>query len=89
MHGTREIYVWTRLAPDDDLRVAHCSRDLLRDLFVHFEGIERHRIAYVGDSVTMDIGGARAAGLHPILLDPYDDHVGADFDRVRSLLELL
>lgn len=56
---------------------------------VHFTGIERHRIAYVGDSVTMDIGGARAAGLHPILLDPYDDHVGADFDRIRSLLELL
>ena len=56
---------------------------------VHFEGIERHRIAYVGDSVTMDIGGARGAGLHPILLDPYDDHAGADFDRIRSLLELL
>ena len=24
--------------------------------------------------MTMDIGGAAAAGLHPILLDPYDDH---------------
>ncbi len=56
---------------------------------VHFGGIETNRIAYVGDSVTMDVGGARAAGLHPILLDPFDDHVGADFDRVRSLLELL
>ena len=43
------------------------------------------RIAYVGDSVTMDVGGARAAGLHPILLDPYDDHPDADFDRIRSL----
>ncbi|MFZ4719202.1 MAG: HAD family hydrolase [Ilumatobacteraceae bacterium] len=56
---------------------------------VHFEGIDRDRIAYVGDSVTMDVGGARAAGLHPILLDPYDDHPGADFDRVRSLEELV
>lgn len=56
---------------------------------VHFEGVERHRIAYVGDSVTMDVGGARAAGLHPVLLDPYDDHPDADFDRVSSLLELL
>ncbi|CAB4872985.1 unannotated protein [freshwater metagenome] len=56
---------------------------------VYFEGIERHRIAYVGDSVTMDIGGARAAGLYPILLDPFDDHLGADFHRIRSLLELL
>lgn len=56
---------------------------------VHFAGLERERIAYVGDSVTMDIGGARAAGLYPILLDPHDDHVGADFRRIRSLEELL
>ncbi len=55
----------------------------------HFAEFERSRIAYVGDSVTMDIGGARAAGLHPILVDPYDDHVGADFDRITSLLDLL
>ena len=54
-----------------------------------FDGIDPARIGYVGDSVTMDVGGARAAGLHPILLDPYDDHPGADFDRVRSLAELV
>ncbi|CAN5601111.1 HAD family hydrolase [soil metagenome] len=53
-----------------------------------FDGFDRARIAYVGDSVTMDIGGARAAGLHPILLDPHDDHAGADFDRLHSLEEL-
>ena len=47
------------------------------------------RIAYVGDSVIMDVGGARAAGLHPILVDPFDDHPDADFDRIRSLDELL
>ena len=41
---------------------------------VHFPGIARDRIAYVGDSVTMDVGGATAAGLHPILIDPHDDH---------------
>ena len=51
----------------------------------HFAGIDRGRIAYVGDSVTMDVGGATAAGLHPILLDPYDDHPDADFERIRSL----
>lgn len=55
----------------------------------HFDGISRSRIAYVGDSVTMDVGGARAAGLHPILLDPYDDHVGADFQRLHSLQDLV
>ncbi len=54
----------------------------------YFEGIERSRVAYIGDSVTMDIGAARAAGLHPILLDPYDDHPDADFERIRSLTDL-
>ncbi len=53
-----------------------------------FIGIPLERIAYIGDSVVMDIGGARAAGLLPILLDPYDDHPGADFVRIRSLWEL-
>lgn len=55
----------------------------------HFPGIDRSRVAYVGDSVTMDVGGARNANLHPILLDPFDDHPGADFERVASLLDML
>lgn len=56
---------------------------------VHFEEFDRSRIAYVGDSVTMDVGGARAAGLHPVLLDPFGHHEGADFERVTSLLEIV
>jgi len=55
----------------------------------HFSEFERSRIAYVGDSVTMDIGASAAAGLHPILLDPYDDHEGADFERIADVAELL
>jgi putative hydrolase of the HAD superfamily len=55
----------------------------------HFPGIARDRIAYIGDSVTMDVGGARAAGLHPVLLDPFDDHVGADFERIDSVSRAL
>jgi len=55
----------------------------------HFAGVGRERVAYVGDSVTMDVAGARAAGLHPILLDPYDDHPTADFHRLHSLEDLL
>ena len=55
----------------------------------HFAEIDLDRIAYVGDSVTMDVGGARAAGLHPILLDPHDDHPDAEFDRIHSLLDLV
>jgi putative hydrolase of the HAD superfamily len=56
---------------------------------VHFPDLARERIAYVGDSVRMDITGARAAGLHPILLDPFDDHPDAQFDRIVSLGELV
>jgi putative hydrolase of the HAD superfamily len=55
----------------------------------HFPEFERERIGYAGDSVTMDIGGATAAGLHPLLLDPYDDHSDAEFERIRSLHELI
>lgn len=54
-----------------------------------FPEFERDRIVYVGDSVVMDIGGATAAGLQPVLLDPYDDHSGADFARIRSVADLL
>jgi 5'-nucleotidase len=54
----------------------------------HFAEFERSRIAYVGDSVTMDIAAADGAGLHAILLDPYDDHAGAEFERIRSVAEL-
>lgn len=55
----------------------------------HFAEFDRPRIAYVGDSVTMDISASSAAGLHPMLLDPYDDHGGADFERIRSVSDLL
>ena len=55
----------------------------------YFAEFDRSRIAYIGDSVTMDIAASSAAGLHPMLLDPYDDHVGADFERISSVAELL
>ena len=54
----------------------------------HFAEFEPSRIAYVGDSVTMDITASSAAGLHPILLDPYDDHADADFERIRAVADL-
>jgi len=49
----------------------------------------RDRILYVGDSVSMDVNGSRAAGLVPVLIDPFDDHVGADFARVKSVGDLI
>jgi putative hydrolase of the HAD superfamily len=69
--------------------VAKPDPRIFEHALAHFAEFERNRIAYVGDSVTMDIAGARAAGLHPVLFDPHDDHAGADFERIRSLHELL
>jgi len=43
---------------------------------------------HVGDLYTVDVRGARAAGLRPMLLDPKDLYAGFDCDRVRSLREL-
>lgn len=55
----------------------------------HFEEFERHRIAYVGDSVTMDVAAATSAGLHPLLVDPYGDHAGADYETIRSVEDVV
>ena len=43
---------------------------------------------YVGDMPGIDVVGARAAGLHPVLMDPYEFHLDADYARVSSLTEL-
>ena len=55
----------------------------------HFAGIDRSRIAYVGDSVTMDVVGAAAAGLHPLLIDPYGDHPNATFETITAVADVL
>lgn len=52
-------------------------------------GLAPHQVAHVGDHVGVDVAGARAAGVHPIHFDPYDDCSDrADHDHVRSLTEL-
>ena len=43
---------------------------------------------HVGDLVYVDVVGARAAGLRPVLLDPHGLYAGADCDRVASLDDL-
>ncbi len=43
---------------------------------------------YVGDMPGIDVVGARAAGLHPVVMDPYQFHLDADYARVSSLAEL-
>jgi putative hydrolase of the HAD superfamily len=52
-------------------------------------GLPPEKVAYVGDSVFMDVGGATAAGLRPFHVDPYDDFPHATHERIRSLDELL
>jgi putative hydrolase of the HAD superfamily len=69
--------------------VAKPDPGIFEHALVHFEGIERSRIAYVGDSVVMDVDGATAAGLTPVLVDPYDDHPELDALRVVALDELV
>lgn len=53
------------------------------------KGIGNDRIAYVGDSYVNDVEGARNAGIHPILLDPYNDHAQYDCERISTLHDLL
>lgn len=69
--------------------VAKPDPQIFEHALAYFPEFERARIGYVGDSVTMDVGGATAAGLRPLLLDPYDDHSDAEFDRIRSLHDLI
>jgi putative hydrolase of the HAD superfamily len=52
-------------------------------------GVDPGRIAYVGDSYVNDVGGARNAGLVPILFDPYGFHPDADCERIASVHELV
>jgi putative hydrolase of the HAD superfamily len=51
-------------------------------------GIAPEDAWYVGDTPAFDIAGARAAGLRPIVMDPYHLHDGADYERVSTLREV-
>jgi putative hydrolase of the HAD superfamily len=47
------------------------------------------RAVHVGDTPAADVEGARAAGIRPLLLDPYDLHAGLEVERVRSLADVV
>jgi putative hydrolase of the HAD superfamily len=51
-------------------------------------GVEAAAAWYVGDMPGIDVVGARASDLRPILMDTYGFNEGADFDRVKSLAEV-
>jgi putative hydrolase of the HAD superfamily len=44
---------------------------------------------HVGDTPAADVEGARAAGIHPVLVDPFDHHADLDCVRVRHLDDLV
>jgi putative hydrolase of the HAD superfamily len=44
---------------------------------------------HVGDTPGADVDGARAAGVRPVLIDPYDFHSDLDVERVSSLLDVV
>ena len=51
-------------------------------------GIEARSTVFLGDVPAVDVTGARAAGLTPILLDRHDLYPEADVLRLRSIREL-
>ena len=59
------------------------------DLALARMGVAAENCVYVGDLYHVDVVGARAAGLIPILLDPASRHSDQGCLRIKSLPELL
>lgn len=51
-------------------------------------GVTAQETLHIGDIFDVDIIGARSAGLHALLLDPFGDWDHVDCDRLRDLSEL-
>ena len=51
-------------------------------------GVPPEHAIHVGDTPAADVDGARAAGVTPVLVDPYDDHPELDVTKVLSLADL-
>jgi putative hydrolase of the HAD superfamily len=51
--------------------------------------VPAERAVHVGDTPGADVDGARAAGVHPVLVDPYDFHADLDVERVRSVVDVV
>jgi FMN phosphatase YigB (HAD superfamily) len=49
-------------------------------------GADPRRTLHIGDIYHADVAGARSAGLHALLLDPYDDWPPMDCERAPDLL---
>lgn len=51
-------------------------------------GLRPDQVWYVGDMPGIDVVGARSAGIHPFVMDPWGFHSGHDYDTVRSLRDV-
>jgi FMN phosphatase YigB (HAD superfamily) len=51
-------------------------------------GADAARTLHVGDLYHADVGGARAAGVHALLLDPYGDWPDVDCERAEDLWDV-
>lgn len=72
-----------------DVGVAKPDPAIFRPALDALGGIAPGRIAYVGDSVSTDVAAARAAGMVPVLVDPYDDWHELDAVRISGLADLV
>ena len=59
------------------------------DLALEVLDVAPERVIHVGDTPGADVEGALAAGVHPVLMDPYDFHPDLDVERVTSLSEVV
>src|SRR6476619_1521509 len=50
-------------------------------------GVPADRAVHIGDTYQYDVLGARAAGVHPVLMDPFGLRPDADCDRITNLGE--
>ena len=60
----------------------------LFDEALRLAGADHSRALHVGDMYHIDVAGARAAGLTPVLVDEANLYVEADCHRIRSIAEL-
>ena len=51
-------------------------------------GLHPEQAWYIGDMPGIDVVGARAASIHPFVIDPYGFHDSRDYDTVASLRDV-
>jgi HAD superfamily hydrolase (TIGR01509 family) len=59
------------------------------DILLERSGSDPETTIHVGDLYHVDVVGARAAGIRPVLLDPLDLYEDTDAERIHDLAELI